>query len=342
MRQGISAKVVGDYLADPNYKDLPSNTLAKVIYRDNPELFNSLETVRSKIRYVRGKSGEYKRKHCKVLQNPELPNGHFATQRGIANPFFLPQSDDEEWEPYELPKGTRRILIMSDIHLPYHNIEAVTKAMIYGKDRKPDLLLLNGDIMDFYGISRFEKDPRKRSFSSELEMGRKLLEVLRREFDGVPIVYKIGNHEARYESFLRLKAPELLGISEFQLDNLLRFGEYGVQLVTDDRIIKAGKLSILHGHEFGRSIFSPVNPARGAYMRSKENVIVGHHHQTSSHMEKSLNGDVVGAWSTGCLCEMHPAFARINKWNHGFAFVEIEPDGTFEVSNMSIINGKVR
>jgi hypothetical protein len=31
-----------------------------------------------------------------------------------------------------------------------------------------------------------------------------------------------------------------------------------------------------------------------------------------------------------------------NKWNHGFAWVETEASGDFEVKNLRIIEGKVR
>ena len=85
---------------------------------------------------------------------------------------------------------------------------------------------------------------------------------------------ELGNHEDRYERFLRIKAPELLDIQEFRLDILLKFGELGVQLIDEMRIVQFGRLNIMHGHEFGKSVFSPVNPARGAYMRAKENCII--------------------------------------------------------------------
>jgi hypothetical protein len=32
----------------------------------------------------------------------------------------------------------------------------------------------------------------------------------------------------------------------------------------------------------------------------------------------------------------------VNRWNHGFAYVETEPNGDFVVQNLRIINGKVR
>lgn len=340
-KKKLNGETVCKYLLDARYAHLPSKSLAKIIYNENVALFASAESVRSMIRYYRGQKGESEREGL-ISPVEQKEKGFYAKELGIPNPFGLPDSDEVEWEPFEIARSIKRLGVLSDVHIPYHNVGALTSALEHLKSVGVDGILLNGDIMDFYMLSRFDKDPRRRSFSSELEMGRGFLKVLRNEFEGVPIYYKLGNHEIRFESYMRTKAPELLGMPEYQIDMLLRFGEHGIVLIQDDRIIKAGRLSILHGHEFGRSVFSPVNPARGAYMRAKENVLVGHNHQTSSHMEKSLNGDVIGAWSTGCLCEMQPSYLRINKWNHGFAVVDIEHDGTFEVNNHTIIKGKVR
>jgi predicted phosphodiesterase len=321
------------------WPDLPNLTLARKLYEDNPEVYTTLDNARASVRYYRGACGSKKRANVKI---DNFQPAKQAIAMGIPNPFFLPESDEVEWEPYVIPKAVTRLLILSDVHIPYHNVEAVTLAMQYGKDKAVNGIMLNGDILDFYGLSTFEKDPRKRRFSEELEMGRQFLRVLRKEFDGVPIYYKLGNHEERYERYLRIKAPELLDVAEFRMDVLLRFGELGVELIDDKRITQFGKLNIMHGHEFGKSVFSPVNPARGLYMRGKENCIAGHNHQTSSHVEPSMNGHVVNTWSTGCLCELHPAYMPINKWNLGFAYAEREADNGFTVHNHTIIKGKIR
>ena len=138
------------------------------------------------------------------------------------------------------------------------------------------------------------------------------------------------------------KAPLILDVVDFEMENLLRFNDYGVKKIPDRAIVKAGKLSILHGHEFGRSVFSPVNPARGYYTRAKESVICGHNHQTSEHTEKSISGDIVTTWSTGCLSELSPDYMPYNKWNHGFAHIEVQKGGGYRVFNKKIIQGEVR
>lgn len=342
-RNKILGEVVEEYLQ--RFPDLPSLTISRKIYNENPELATNINNVRNVVRYRRGQLGTAKRINATNTGRAGgfTEPGEKAAKLQIGNPFYsLPGSEAEEWPPYTMPRSASRVLVLSDIHLPYHDIHALTTAVNYGKEKGANVVLLNGDTMDMYQLSRFEKDPRKRRFRYELEDTRQFLMWLKQELPDAKIYFKIGNHEERYESFLRIKAPELLDISEFRLDVLLQFGALGIEMITDKRIIKLGKLNILHGHEFGKSVFSPVNPARGYYMRSKTNILAGHNHQTSSHTEKNLNDDIVTAWSTGCLCELHPAYMPINKWNHGFAFVSVEKDGTFEVDNLQIIKGIIR
>ena len=120
------------------------------------------------------------------------------------------------------------------------------------------------------------------------------------------------------------------------LDNWLRTHRLGIDIVDDQRIVLVGELPVLHGHELPRGISSPVNPARGAFMRTKHTVLVGHQHQTSGHCEPNLFHAETFCWSQGCLCNLAPEYARINRWNWGFAVVEVAADGQFDLENMRI------
>jgi hypothetical protein len=66
----------------------------------------------------------------------------------------------------------------------------------------------------------------------------------------------------------------------------------------------------------------------------------GHHHQTSEHTETNMNGEITTTYSVGCLCELHPAYLPINKWNHGFAIVDIDGMNA-HVRNFRIHKGEV-
>ena len=106
------------------------------------------------------------------------------------------------------------------------------------------------------------------------------------------------------------------------------------------RPIYAGALTLLHGHELQGGISAPVNIARGLFLRAKACAIQGHNHQTSEHSEVDVRRKLVTTWSLGCLCQLHPEYARYNKWNHGFAFLDLE-DGDFTIRNKRILDGRV-
>lgn len=44
---------------------------------------------------------------------------------------------------------------------------------------------------------------------------------------------------------------------------------------------------------------------------------------SASHTENPWEGDPITCWSTGCLCDLHPAYMPNNKWQLGFAYSEI-------------------
>lgn len=321
-------ELVKKYLA--KYPNTPNKTLAIKMYQENSALFTNVETCRTIIRAYRGKKGK---KSLKTLTDKTF----VKQENGKLNPWSdFPESYAEEREPYILAPG--KWLILSDIHLPYHDTEAVKMALNYGLDNGYKNLLINGDLIDFYQLSRYEKDPRKRSFKQELESARLFIELVSEWFDNV--IYKLGNHDERYEKWMFVKAPELLDCEEFKLDVLLRCGEHHVTVVGEKRIIKAGKLNILHGHEFpGGS--GGVNPARSMFLKACDSILVGHFHKTSSHTETTLNGDVITTHSSGHLGENSPSYLPYNKWNHGFCTLDLNADGTYHLQNLRIVKGKI-
>jgi predicted phosphodiesterase len=253
---------------------------------------------------------------------------------------MLPRSIAKDFSPYHI-KG-KSILILSDVHIPYHNEAALEAALEWGETRKPDTILLNGDTWDMYLLSDFDKDPRGvDSTQEELQKVRQFLAHLRKRFPKAKIIFREGNHEYRWYRHLMNKSVELLGMDEFQLPVILGLDGFGADYVGEKRTIYAGHLAILHGHELPNGLAAPVNAARGLFLKYKASCIMGHSHVTSEHSERDGNGKVMTCWSVGTLGDLSPRFRPINNWNHGCAHVSIYPDGTFHVKNKRIINGKM-
>ena len=320
------------------FKELPSLTLARVLYKKHRRLFTSSNSAYCAVRYQRGNRGVQNRK---ALASKDLvrPNG----TTGFVWDF--PRSSAPSYSPVHLDE--RRTLILSDIHVPFHDRAAIEAVIHRAKRGDPSCILLNGDVCDFFSVSRFDRNPTESSLKKEIDLTRQFLGWLRQQFPKARLIYKLGNHDEWFDKYLFRKAPELFGVSGVSLQHLTTAkidsieAVEGVEWVDDQRKIMIGKLNVYHGHELGKgSIAPPVNPARGLFMRTIECGLQGHLHKDSQHSETSANGKLISTWSTGCLCGLYPRYARINKWTHSAAMVDLS-GGQFSVDPIRLLNGKI-
>ncbi len=307
------------------YPDTNSAALSRMLFDQNKERFTTFNAARCAIRRARGNQGNFNRSRgCTTVPRPN--QGPYSPK--------CPPSSALPWLPIQID-GPARLLSLSDIHIPYHKREALEAAVAYGRKQKPDIVLLNGDYMDFHRLSRWDKDPKSRSTAEEIEIGKHGLSWLRGQFPKARFIYKLGNHCERLDKYVYEKCVELWSLQGLQLHNALEFDKFGIERV-DDNPILAGHLPILHGHEAGKGISAPVNPARGLFLRTLHSCLEGHYHRTSTHCEPDMFKSEKTTWSQGALCDLSPLYARINKWNYGFAWVEIARDNQFDMHNLRI------
>jgi len=340
-RQTIKGQVAVEYLK--KYPNLPILTIAKKLHKDQPKLFPAVESTRTILREYAGKIG-----------NEKAPTGggrrtnpdKYGTRRpkGVSGEdpwrLMMPENKSVFLEPWILPTAVRRVGILSDIHIPFACTKALTAAIECLIEQKIETLILNGDFMDMATASFHERDPRDRDMAAEIEAGRQLMAMLRSAFPGIPIIARAANHERRLERYLMRNAEILLGMPEFELKNLLRLAEHGIEYVEPDRPMYLGKLTLLHGDEYKGS--GGVNPARWLSLRTGASAAVGHFHRVSSHIDRTVRNDTRGWWSIGCLCSLEAQWLPYNQWSQGFAIVHVNSDGSFEFDNKMIVDGKVR
>lgn len=307
--------------------------LARRLMIESPGMFKTVEYARSYVRKALG------------TNNASGATPAFIAKSTIADGLAAIPTQARPTEPLDIT-SPGRYGIISDVHFPYHDEAALLTALEWLLQSGITRLYCNGDMIDCYQLSRFVRDPRKGSIGEELGNMAAFFDLVSKHFEKV--WWKLGNHEQRLDTYLMTKAPELLGLPGMDLFSLVcRIGErdYPVTVVESERLTRMGRLNVLHGHEFGGAGgFPSVNPARGLFLRSKASTICGHHHQTSEHAESNINGDAIGCWSTGCLCDLRPSYSpfAFAKWNHGFAVVDLEADGRFTVRNVRIIDGVCR
>lgn len=322
-------QVVIDFLA--KNPTMPSLTAARAIKAKEKLLFENVEQVRSVIRTVRGKQGKSAMKvKAKVFDHTTI------------QPNDLPKSHAEERKPFFIPAQNNNVLVISDLHIPYHSSEAISLALNFGKKSEVNTIIINGDLLDFHGLSRFQKDPRKRSVKEEFDAARQFLALLRKKFPTAGIYWLEGNHDSRYPKWLYSHAAEIWDDSYYSLQERLTLADFGVTFIPENQLVMLGKLSITHGHHIIRGIFAPVNSARGVFTKTYESHLIGHTHKPSEHNQPTLHGKLITTWSTGCLCELNPDYSPfVSGASHGFAHVTVEPSGEYHVRNYRIYNGKL-
>lgn len=312
---------------------IPSRTAARVLNKTHPKHFANVEATRQVVARLRGAHGIMDRSLAASSKK------EFFTPKTWRS--LIPKGRVQSTDPLELPNQSK-ILLLSDIHAPYHDKEALSTAIEFGIKEKPTDVYLNGDTLDHYSISDYQTNPEERDYPRELETTKAILQSLRKAFPKARLWFKIGNHENRLERYLAKNAPVLLGVNEFRLPSLLKFEDYGVTLVQDRQFTHAGKLTIIHGHELPGKSVNPAMPAKTLYNAFHASAVCGHWHRESTFKESAgYPKTQIACWTTGCLCDMAPDYAPINKWGHGCAIVEVAKDGTFGLDLVSIINGKV-
>ena len=315
------------------HPDAPVQTLARRLVKDA----NHAITLKQAQQRMARQFGVHGAKN-RARQRPTIVRE--KRQAGVQ--YCLPPSIAEPWTPYRL-NVTGPVGIISDVHVPYHSEVAVHAAVGYLKTQSLAALVLNGDIADFYAISRYLKDPSQRDFKGELEAVRQFLAWIRQEFPAIPIVFKAGNHEERFAAWLWQHAPEISDEPCMSLGAWLKLDDHKMDLVEDGRPILLGKLPVLHGHELPKGMTNPVNPARGVFMRTLSTGLIGHQHRTSNHAESDMWHKEIACWSVGCLADLTPDYCRINRFNWGFAVVHVHKGGAFDVHNYRVmLDGSVR
>ena len=303
-------------------------TLAKKIYKENPQVFNSIEHARTTLRTYAGENG--KRHKSKSIFE------------GKREKVTMPETWAKPKEVFIMPTGYNNIGIISDLQIPFQDNDAVDIACNYLSEKKINCLFINGDFVDFYRLSNFQKDPRLRDMEAERQDAVQMLTWLRQRFPKIPIYYYVeANHELRLENYMKVKAPELYSMNLYKIEDILEFNKNNIICLRGYDHCKIGKLSIIHGHTVFKS-WGSVNPAKTVFDKLKQTALVGHCHKKAEYTWTTLNGETHSTWTTGCLMNLNVEYnPHGNNYVHGFARVVVHKDGMFEVENKMIVNGKV-
>jgi len=233
----------------------------------------------------------------------------------------------------------KKVLFVSDIHCPYQDEVALEAMYNFMNWWKPDEVIIMGDLVDFYAVSRFNKDPeRALRLQEELDSSVSVLKEIRDRAKKANIYFIKGNHENRLKKYLWANASELSSLNALRLESLLEFDKLNIKY-KDRGIIRYKDLIVKHGTLVRK--FAGYT-AKGEFEKNGMSGISVHTHRLAIYRHTNESGAYIWV-EGGCLCQLNPEYmeGETPNWQQGFAIGYFKENSKrFLLETVPIIKGK--
>lgn len=231
-----------------------------------------------------------------------------------------------------------RVLLVPDLHAPFHSTTAWALALRCAKAFNPSNVVILGDFVDFYAVSDHLKNPSvKQDLRKEVLAGKACLRQLNTATsNAVSRVYCAGNHEYRLDRYLARNAPQVA--HAVRTDELLGLREAGWEYVPYRSSFRLGKLNITH--DIGGAGGAAHTKAAAVY---GDNVVIGHVHRMGISYSSTPGGDphvgMVPGWlgDPDAIDYMHNDVVKAT-WMHGIGIAYIMENGDAHCHCIPFVN----
>jgi hypothetical protein len=214
-----------------------------------------------------------------------------------------------------------RIAKLNDWHIPYHDKRALAVAFNFVEATEPEIILVD-EVVDFYALSKFSKDPRRRlELQNELDEAQDWLWKLKKRFPKSTIKMLESNHDRRLTKYLNSQASELSYLRCLDFAHLLGLDGLGISYLP--HFVYRGVL-FKHGDIVRRD---SAMSAKAEFMREGCAGASGHTHRAGVFYQ-TLRGGKYSWVECGCLCTLKPDYVDgIANWQQGVGLFTFE-DGS--------------
>jgi metallophosphoesterase superfamily enzyme len=242
-----------------------------------------------------------------------------------------------------------RIVVLPDFQMPFEDRKFVKALINCVGYLQPDRVVHIGDLMDYPSTGRWNKDARgefENNVYKHSEYGiRNFLKPLRDVYNG-PVTVMEGNHDLRPREYLNKYAPALAGTRAFDLDVLLDFDSFGVELNKGFLDFAPG-WTITHGHLARISLAQSAGAtALGAAVNKfHKSVIMGHTHRAGM-LSKTFGYDgkiarILTGIEVGHAMDMKGAeYLKRSTGNWQQALLVLHVDGSTVLPHLSLVKDR--
>jgi len=219
----------------------------------------------------------------------------------------------------DAPDGYR-VAILNDTQIPFQDDLTLGAVEKFLGDFMPDLEVYNGDIIDFYSISDFNKNP-SRAFQLQNELDQTYAWLFNRA-ERNPSARRIlieGNHEDRLRRWLWKHGPELSSLRSLAPEALLGLEELAIERVNYRSVVDLLGFRVEHGYKTSGSTAYPTNVSRWMAIATGSSGLCGHTHRFSIYSWADSRG-THSYIENGCLCRLSLEYAPFPNWQQAFTF----------------------
>lgn len=206
-----------------------------------------------------------------------------------------------------------RIIVLSDFQIPYQDERTLAAVDRFMDDFEPSVIILDGDILDFYGLSTFTHNPlHASSVQDEIDIFEGIAGKWSQRYPAAQKLLVLGNHEDRLRKYM-WEHPGFSSLRTLNMLDLLSVG--GTWRVVDyGSRAKVGDTLIVHGDSVRKK---SGQSAWAMYEKLGTSLIMGHTHRAASGSHRNARGQHI-LIENGCLCRMDPEYGPYPDWTQAF------------------------
>lgn len=228
---------------------------------------------------------------------------------------------------------------LSDLHFPHQNIPVVESALRLIKKLKPHRVILNGDLGDFFMLSRFNhSQERLDDLQDEIDMCNAFRAAVRKAAPNALIEETEGNHDSRIRSYVALHGRALKSLRALEPENLFHWRQNEITPHTGAGFRLRPNFLVKHGTvvrgEAGAS-------AKAELAAAGVSGWSGHTHRLSTY--RKVGYQTMQWTEQGCLCRLDPDYVTgLPNWTNGVVVGQFSTrSDCFVVEEVQAFNDKL-
>lgn len=244
-------------------------------------------------------------------------------------------------------------LVIGDTHFGAESQNVIDLFLATVQELKPQRVILNGDTLDMFAISRYPKDVRYLcSLNKERESYHRFLKQLHdiTESYSAQIIETNSNHsgdglEGRWWRYLSDRIGELASIPEIQqklsYENVFLPDASWSRVKLVDYVEIAPGFVVMHGDVVRKH---GGYSARGLLEKWYTSIIANHTHRIGMSSQRipsigSQEERIIRVYENGCACDLKPLYASAANWQNAFSVVQ-HHGGSVSVETVVVEKGQ--